>query len=259
MSEKPKISDELREVLNRFPIIELEDLRDGAQMERIDRKYPFHISHVPEVLRGLESDYKIVRAAGSVVSPYNSWYMDTPDFMFFRNHHSGFLSRDKVRYRAYPRTNTTFLEIKQKNNKGYTSKERIPSSAMNFPLKEDQLAFLRENMKDVDPQGLQPSVYIKYDRIAFIPKDENERFSIDLNILGQIDDKTTNFGDAVILEVMQDRRHTSPIIKRLRELRLQEASMSKYCVTLSLLDSVLISNLFKQNIRRLEKIMNKIK
>ena len=256
MSESNAISEELLEVLNKFPRIELEDLMEGAQMERIDRKFPFHISHVPEVLKGMESDYEIVRAAGAVVSPYDSWYMDTPDLAFFRSHHSGFQNRVKVRYRSYPRTQTTFLEVKRKDNKGFTSKERILSDTLNYPLTADQLEFLEENMKGFDPKVLKPSVYIEYDRIAFIPTHRNERFSIDFNISGQIDGKTTNFGEAVILEVMQDRRHTTPIITRLRELRLREASMSKYCLTMSLLDKSLKSNLFKQDLRRLEKIMN---
>lgn len=256
MIESPTISATLLEVLNDFPRIKLEDLQEGAQMERIDRKYPFHISRVPAVLKGLDSEYEIVLAAGSVISPYDSWYMDTPDLAFFKNHHSGFQNRVKVRYRSYPRTQTTFLEVKRKDNKGFTSKERVLSDTLNYPFTPDQLDFLEENMKDFEPNVLQPSVYIEYDRIAFIPKHGNERFSIDFNISGQIDGKTTNFGEAVILEVMQDRRHTTPIISRLRELRLREASMSKYCLTMSLLDKSLKSNLFKQDLRRLEKIMN---
>jgi len=256
MSETLSISEDLQKVLNKFERIELTDLRDGAQMERIDRKYPVHISRIPEVLRGLESEYKIVRAAGSVVSPYDTWYMDTPELKFYRIHHDGFLNRDKVRYRAYPRTRTTFLEVKRKNNKGRTSKARILCNSMVYPFSPDKLKFLEENMQGFDPQVLRPSIFIKYDRIAFINPNGKERFSIDFNISAQIDDKTTNFGEAVILEVMQDRRHTSPIISRLRELRLREASMSKYCLTMSLLNKDLKSNLFKRDLRKLEKIMN---
>ena len=256
MNETLAISEELLEVLNNFSIIELEDLLEGAQMERIDRKYPFHISRIPEVLKGLESDYKIVRAADSLISPYDSWYMDTPDLKFFREHHNGFQNRVKIRYRAYTRTHTTFLEVKRKSNKGLTSKERILCDTMNYPFTADQLKFLEENMEGFDPHVLQPSVYIKYDRIAFTPFDGNERFSIDFNISARIGDKTTNFGEAVILEVMQDRRHTTPIILHMRDLRLREASMSKYCLTMSLLNKDLKSNLFNEDLRRLEKINN---
>ena len=256
MSELPHLSGELLKVLNDFAVIELEDLLEGAQMERIDRKFPFHISRVPEVLKGLESEYKIVRAAGSVISPYNSWYMDTPDKEFFRKHHSGILNRDKVRYRSYPSTNTTFLEVKRKNNKGLTSKSRMLCDQMDFPFASSQLKFLEENLTGFNPKVLKPSVNIKYNRIAFTHLDGKERFSIDFNLTASRDGKTTDFGEAVILEVMQDRRFTSPIISRLRELRLREASMSKYCVTLSLLDPDLKSNLFKPNLRSLEKIMN---
>src|SRR5690554_1633363 len=122
MNEKQSVSIELLEILNNFKRIELDDLPEGAQMERIDRKYSFHNSRVTEVIKGLEAEYEIVYAANSVISPYDSWYMDTPDFMFYRVHHNRVLNRDKVRYRSYPRTRTTFLEVKRKNNKGRTSK-----------------------------------------------------------------------------------------------------------------------------------------
>jgi len=256
MNDGALISSELMTALQSFERVPLEELLEGAQMDRIDRKFPFHISEVPKVLKGLEGDYKIVKAAGSVISPYDSLYFDTADYLFYRKHHSGFLNRDKIRYRSYPRTHTTFLEVKRKSNKGRTAKSRILCSDLNFPLKSDRMEFLSENMKKIDPKSLIPSVFIKYHRIAFIAEDGDERFSLDFNIRAKLDDKETDFGSAVILEVKQDHKFTSPIIARLRELRMGEASMSKYCLALTMLKPSLKSNRFKMALRRLEKIIH---
>lgn len=256
MSETAPISSELMETLRSFERVPLAELTEGAQMDRIDRKFPFHISHVPEVLKGLARDYKVVKAAGSVISPYDSLYFDTNDYLFFRRHHSGFLNRDKIRYRSYPRTHTTFLEVKRKNNKGRTAKSRILCSDLNFPLKSERLKFLLENISKIDPASLVPSVFIKYHRIAFIAEDGNERFSIDFNIRATLDDHETDFDNVVILEVKQDHKFTSPIITRLRELRMGEASMSKYCLALAILKPELKSNRFKLALRRLDKIIH---
>lgn len=255
MNDTTLISSELLAVLKEFERIPLEELEE-AQMDRIDRKFPFHISKLPSVLKGLESDYKIVKAAGSVISPYDSLYFDTTDYLFFRKHHSGFLNRDKIRYRSYPRTHTTFLEVKRKSNKGRTAKSRILCADLNFPLKTDRMDFLAENLSTVDPKSLIPSVFIKYNRIAFIAEDGDERFSIDFDVRAKLDDKETDFGNVAILEVKQDHKFTSPIIARLRDLRMGAASLSKYCLALAMLKPDLKANRFKMDLRRLERIIH---
>lgn len=250
------IASEVMEVVEKFEHIPLEEVLEGAQMERVDRKYPFHISEVPKILEGLAGNYKIVNAAGSVVSPYDSLYFDTADYLFYRKHHNGFLNRDKIRYRSYPRTRTTFLEVKCKSNKGRTAKSRIECTDLKFPLKKDRMQFLSENISKIDPKTLVPSVFINYQRIAFISKEGNERFSLDFNISATLGNKETDFGNVVILEVKQDHKYTSPIIARLREMQIGEASMSKYCLTLAMLKPELKANRFKMNLRQLRKIIH---
>ena len=254
MNDRALISSQLRKVIDLFPRIQLEDLPEGAQMERIDRKFPFHISKVPQVLEGMHKSYSILKAAGSVISPYDSHYFDTADFTFFRKHHSGFLNRDKIRYRSYPRTDTTFLEVKTKSNKGRTAKSRVLCSGNAFPLEPSSLKFLSNSVK-LDPSKLIPSVSMKYNRMAFIGENDEERFSIDFDISSELGDKKIDFGDVAILEVKQDQNFTSPIIARLRSLGIREASMSKYCLALCMLNPNLKANRFKSDIRRLEKII----
>lgn len=239
-----------------FDIILLEDVPEGAQMVRIDRKYAFPVSRIPDVLENMKPWYSIVMAAGKRVSLYNSTYLDTPDFLFFNRHQRGYLHRNKIRYRSYPNTGTTFLEIKHKSNKGTTQKERILVENQSFELDNDSRRFLSEGISEIDPDTLKLSAQVNYQRIQFISKDQHERFSIDFGIHAHLDENSVEFGPVAILEVKQDYRFASPIVLQMRDMRYFEVSMSKYCLALTMLKPNLKSNRFKETLRRLRKITN---
>ncbi len=244
--------------LEGFGRIDLEQLTANGQMNRIDRKFLLHISHIPDVLHGLATEYQILEAAGDIISPYHSYYFDTDDFYFYQRHHSGFKNREKIRYRCYPNTSTTFLELKSKNNKGRTVKLRIPKTSINFPLDEESKAFLDEQGTEIASDQLVHSARIDYHRLAFLTEDAHERFSIDFNIKASCEGATYSFGDVAIVEVKQDVPFSSTIIMRMRELGIRENTLSKYCVSMAKLRPELKSNSFKADFRRLRKIAYEI-
>lgn len=248
------ISPKLLAAIQQFEEVNLENLPVGAQMERIDRKFPFHISELPEVLIGLEKYYKIINAFGKVISPYDTLYLDTPDKKFYRIHHNGILHRDKIRFRSYPHTATTFLEVKRKNNKNRTAKWRIPVQDIHFPLTHTEKDFLMSRLSANVVNALQPSVRIKYFRMAFYSETERERLSIDFEISGTLYGKKADFGNVAVLEVKQDHLHTSPIIKKMRNLKIREAGMSKYCLHLAMIDKEAKKNLFMPALRSMNRI-----
>ncbi len=253
---KGKQSDSLISILGGYDAILLDDVAEGAQMERIDRKYAFPVSRIPKILEAMTPWYAIVVAAGKRISLYNSTYLDTPEFLFFQRHQRGYLNRDKIRYRSYPNTATTFLEIKHKANTGQTLKDRILRETQSFKMDSESLRFLNQGVPEVRPEDLIPSARVDYHRIQFISKDKNERFSIDFDIRASLNGKSVEFGPIAILEVKQDYRFTSPIVRHMRDLRYFEESMSKYCLALTMLKPNLKSNRFKADLRRLRKITN---
>src|SRR5690625_1997183 len=255
MDDSSGISNDL---FDRFERIPFHQLIGEQQMNRIDTKFPFHISKLADVLTGLEPENKIVEIEESVVSPYISLYFDTPDDKIFNEHHNGIVNRAKVRYRSYPITGTTFLEVKLKRNRGRTIKERILSEELNFPFKKNQIEFISRNLPNIDPSRLIPAVTVKYHRVSFISKAGEERFSLDFNVNAQYENQNTHFGAVVILEVKQDYKFRSPIINRLRKTRIRKMSMSKYCLSSSRLKPDLKANLFKMTLRKLRKINNEI-
>lgn len=251
-----KQSDSLISVLSDFDGILLDDVIEGAQMERIDRKYAFPVSHIPKILEDMTAWYSIVIAAGKRISLYNSTYLDTPEFLFFQRHQRGYMNRDKIRYRSYPNTETTFLEIKHKSNTGQTLKDRILRENQSLEMDSESLQFLEQGVPAVNPEDLILSAKVDYRRIQFISKDKHERFSIDYDIQASFEGQSVEFGPVAILEVKQDYRFTSPIVRHMRDLRYFEESLSKYCLALTMLKPNLKSNRFKEDLRRLRKITN---
>lgn len=256
MDNSAGIPKSLLVLFDRFDRIPLEQLIGEQQMNRIDSKFPLHVSKLAGILSGLESYYKIVEVKNSVVSPYVSLYFDTPDHKFFNNHQNGIVKRAKVRYRSYPITGTTFLEVKRKQNKGRTIKERIISNDLSFPFEEEEMEFMARSLPKIDPAKLIPAVTVKYHRVAFISKGGKERFSLDFNVNAQYDEDHADFGAVVILEVKQDYKFSSPIFDQLHKARIRQTSMSKYCLSSSLLKPELKANLFKPTLRKLKKINN---
>src|SRR5690606_26585098 len=136
-------------------------------MERVDRKFPFHVSRLAEILDGLQDDFFILEAVGDLVSPYATWYFDTDDMRFYNDHRRGLMNRVKVRYRSYPNSNTHFLEVKRKDKRSRTSKKRIPVEKLEWPFPPVSGAFLEANMTEVPVEALKPKVTIYYDRLVF--------------------------------------------------------------------------------------------
>jgi len=245
----------MEEILKRFAKVGLDEFGDGRFGERKDRKFPCHVNEIAEVVKGLEEDYDLVTPADKSISKIDTYYFDTPSFDFFRAHHRGKSRRLKVRFRKYPDTKTSFLEVKKKSSKGITFKDRVESPFDITELSRSVGSFLSENGV-TDYQDLQKVLEVKYHRYSFVSKDRSERFSIDFEVEFSHDGKRGTFGDLAIFEVKQERIQMTPIVKKLRENQIREKSLSKYCLSLSSLKPELKSNRFKPALRNLQALFH---
>jgi SPX domain protein involved in polyphosphate accumulation len=246
--------DRLNTAAKSFVHVELADLPKELLMERIDRKFAIHIDQAPQVIAKLSSDYQVISVDGRVISKYNSLYFDTSKYDFYSAHQRGFKNRMKVRYRSYPETSTTFLEVKSKNNKSFTTKERVLTPSMAWPFTVQLNEFIKRQLPDIEPLDLRPTVRIDYERIGFISEDRTERFSLDFNIRFSHDGKEDGFENLAILEVKQPNVAQSPVVMAMRHRSIEEQSLSKYCMALSAINPKLRSNNFKPIFRKIEKI-----
>jgi len=253
------MSNELLErmngVLKPFLRLGLHDFGDGRFAERRDRKFPCRVESIDKIIEDLQDHYDLIVPADNLISSIGTLYFDTPNFDFYSEHHRGKSKRCKVRFRKYPDTKTSFLEIKMKSSKGITQKERVEVVFELNDLDQAHKDFL--TLYGIEPfTDLAPVLEVNYRRYSFVSKDRQERFSVDFEVEFKDQHRSGTFGKLAVFEVKQPRFMTTPIVKRLRENRIKEKSLSKYCLSLSSLKPELKSNRFKPALRNLQEIFH---
>ncbi|TKG92870.1 polyphosphate polymerase domain-containing protein [Puteibacter caeruleilacunae] len=241
---------------NIFDPIHLEEMDKVRLMNRTDTKYWFHIKHLEALLNDVHHYYYMLNMNGEVALPYSTIYYDTEENKMFAAHHSGKLNRYKIRRRSYVLNGVSFLEVKFKNNKGRTIKERIPSvfDENNFTEKEN--LFLDE-LTPFSVSELKPSLTNSFSRITLVNKNFRERCTIDLNLQFKIDSQNIVLDDLVIVEIKTEgSSSTSPLARALRDHRIKTSGFSKYCIGRAVTDPSLKRNAFKHKIRMIEKTIH---
>jgi hypothetical protein len=213
-------------ILNTFEPITLEEMDKVKLMDRMDSKYMFTLQTLPQLLEACKAHYYVVNINNQRYSSYETIYFDTSDFSLYNQHHSGKLNRYKVRKRRYVESDLSFLEVKFKDNKGRTTKTRV--KLKNNTIDEKAREFV-EKETPLKVGDLKPSVKIDYNRITLVHKNLSERITIDINLSVSRDTFTRTFHNLVIAEVKQNKAAHSEFTHLMRELRIKEGSMSKYC------------------------------
>jgi SPX domain protein involved in polyphosphate accumulation len=187
---------------------------------------------------------------------YKSLYFDTEKFDLYRLHQNGKLNRYKVRIREYVETDVKFLETKFKTNKGRTVKTRREKSG-DFDLEDIDYDFIDKHTQ-VPTRLLKPCLWVFYSRITLVNNSMTERVTLDLNL--EFDNNTNKVGykNIVIAEVKRDKlANDSMFSELLREAKIQNSGLSKYCIGLvSVYDNVKY-NKMKPKILKLKKISRK--
>jgi len=236
----------------------LADLDKASLMNRVDTKFVIPTAHLPEMLRRLQDHFSILEISGKRCFHYQSTYYDTPDYLFYNMHHNRRLNRFKVRVRNYVDSDLSFLEVKFKNNKGRTVKNRIKLREGMSDRVQDHELFLQEQ-RVPDISSLVPALENQYYRIALASEARAERLTIDLNLTNQPlpawrePVQQTAFA---VLELKQARiNRSSPFFAVAKDLRLRSSGFSKYCMGLALSGDVesVKYNRFKPIIHRLKR------
>lgn len=242
----------LEELLVNFQSVGLKEMESLGLMKRIDYKFVFHISQLPQILRDIMPHYTCLEIQGRKVNHYSTLYYDTPDYKFYRDHHRGKLNRFKIRRRNYTDSGIQFLEIKMKTNTGYTDKKRIPSTSNHPELDENEWNFIRKHLVPL-PAGLFPKVRVDYDRMAFADIPSGERLSIDLNLSFRNKETSKDWKDLVIAELKTDRHKTSRFSQLMKDSRIPMIPFSKYCYAMALTEPGVIRNNFKEKLHFIQK------
>lgn len=256
-----ELKESFRNVIQRFDPISLSEMDAVKLMNRVDTKFLININQLHVLLEKAIEHYRIVEIDGERLPHYSSIYFDTEHSEMYRMHHNGKLNRYKIRMRSYVDSGISFLEVKNKNNKGRTSKKRIKINEEDFQLvhlNEKEQKFLNERTP-YDSLALTPKIQNYFERITLVDKAETERVTIDMGLM--YSSYTTHLeksvDNLVVVEMKQDGASKSPFREYLNELKILPGSMSKYCLGMVLLDAELKNNIFKKKIRKINKLTDK--
>ena len=250
------------EVWRDMPTITLDEMSSIKLMNRVDTKYVISEEYCMELLRRAVDKYSVQVIGDVRACRYSTLYYDTDDLEMYTVHQNRKLTRQKIRSRTYVESGITFIEVKNKTNKGRTKKKRIAIDESYFARVSESpeaSAFLSERAK-YSPEIISPALATIFDRITLVNHAHTERLTIDMN-LRFVNMRTEPHTEAkidrmVIVELKQDGLCYSPMKQILLDLRVKTFKVSKYCLGMALSNDKVKRNRFKLKIRKIHKIIN---
>ena len=243
----------VKDILYSFDSITLEEMDSVKLLDRIDKKFTFRIEKLSAILEDVKNDYKVLDVNGIRINSYKTLYFDTNDFKLYLQHHNGKLNRYKVRFRRYCDSGLNYFEVKFKNNKNRTIKERVKRSEMHSDIERKSEKLLIEKTPLL-PNMLKPVIWVYYSRITLVSMLSKERLTIDIDLNFKNNENEKSFPNLVIAEVKQAKSEKSPFISIMQKNRIFEGALSKYCFGISCLNNQIKKNNFKIKFREINKL-----
>lgn len=246
------------DVWQQMPTITLDEMRGVKLMNRIDTKYVLSESEVLRLIDGLRAEGYSVQLIGDVrACRYDTLYYDTAARDMYIAHHNQQLTRQKIRTRTYLESGTTFLEIKNKTNRGRTKKRRVEISheeLRNFEHNAAAMTFYSANARYTHA-AISPALATRFVRITLVNPRLTERLTIDLSLSYEDvrSGHTATIPHMAIVELKQDGNSLSTAKRLMRDMRIPPFKVSKYCLGTTLTVDGIKHNRFKEKIREIHK------
>lgn len=241
--------------------ITLDEMRGVKLMNRIDTKYVVSEGEVLNLLEQMaKCGYRVQIINNVRACRYDTLYYDTAERDMYIAHHNRQLTRQKVRTRTYVETGLTFLEIKNKNNRGRTKKRRTEIARDEFhafATNASAMEFYQANGRHAH-ETISPALATRFVRITLVNPCLTERLTIDLAL--EYEDvrshTTASIPRMAIVELKQDGNTLSELKRIMRDIRIQPLKVSKYCLGTTLTVEGIKHNRFKEKLRNITKHLN---
>lgn len=238
--------------LSKYHPISLKRMDQVALMNRVDTKFVLRSDYLTSLLDTLMDNYYVLEVGNKRYTDYKSDYFDTSDYQLFLKHHNNNLNRHKVRYREYRGSELSFLEVKFKNNKGRTIKNRIQSWVKYEVFDVSDSSFLSKSTP-LAAKDLKYSLTNNFTRVTLVNKTAKERVTIDFSLVYSGNKKTKMLNNVTIVELKQEKlNRNSPIFLGLSKYQVKPSSFSKYCIGIVLLKDNIKYNRFKSTLLKLK-------
>ena len=245
--------------------IGLDDMKAVRLMNRVDQKYMVPAGLLEELLSRIAEGYYVQQIEGNALAPYRTLYFDTANLAMYTMHHNNKLNRQKLRVRTYRSTETTYFEIKNKDNKKKTRKIRIPIDIGMFDRVAD-VPEVRDFVEKSTPYyfnsqfssfNLHECLENRFERITLVDKGMSERVTVDSGITfhNRATSIDADISRLLVIEVKHEvGAPMSDIERALHEMHILPRRMSKYCIGTALTDPSAKRNRFKPKILYIDKI-----
>ena len=244
-----------KNILLNFDPISLKEMDGVALMNRTDVKFVFSKEKLPQFLEQLMEHYYVLDVNGNRISRYESLYFDTQKFDLYFSHHRKNPSRYKIRCRKYVESDLHFFQVKFKNNKGRTIKDRIKQSLIDGKINNTAEGLLKAKTP-ITADMLEAKFWVNYSRITLVNKHAPERVTIDLNVTFKNDEQELAEENMVIAEVKQDKEVVSKFLQLMKKNRVRRTGISKYCHGVINLYNTLKHNNFKKKLHLIKKTLH---
>lgn len=253
----------LQSMLNEYTTISLDQLNASMSfLERIEAKYLLNLKQLDKVLEELQDKFYVLSINDVTIFTYDNIYMDTKDYLFYKQHEQGEQQRLKVRTRHYVDSgNLVYFEMKLKEGK-LLRKFRYPCGMEGHGLMtKDATRFYTSLAQSLNltyaKEELFPSIQTRCKRITLCSKDSDERLTIDFDVeLNDLRDEQAHWiklGNVVILE-SKSRNENGYSRKLMKKMKIDEASgCSKYCLGVYYFGRMNSHDKFKKTIKFIDK------
>lgn len=232
----------------------LRDLESMKLLNRYDTKFIITKSRLADILTKLPSQYQILEIDGKRLFEYQNQYFDTEDLLLYKTHHNGKLNRYKVRYRHYVDVDKFFFELKFKTNKSKTEKTRMQKFGFETHINGGADKLIKDSL-GINPDMLQKSLNITYNRITLVNSLSKEKITLDFGLNFDNYKNSKYLEDLAIIEIKVDRLkpHTA-FTQLLKEQGIRSMKISKYCLGIILTTPGIKYNRFKEKLLRINQL-----
>jgi hypothetical protein len=226
---------------------------------RNDRKYVVDEATVDLMIDELAADLRVLQIDGLRRFEYRSVYFDTPEYDLHHAAATGRRRRFKVRTRVYEDSGQAMLEVKTKDGRGRTVKERldydITDSTQLTPegrqfvqmaLTSSDVPLTNEVLSDT---GLQPVLTTAYRRSTIVHETSGTRATIDRALVCTAPDGRSTSLDAVIVE-SKSPTAVGPVDRWMWAHGHRPVKISKCSTGLAALNPELPSNKWRRTLDR---------
>lgn len=253
----------LQSILKEYTTISLDQLNASMSLlERVESKYLLDLNQLDKILAELQDKFYVLSINDVSIFTYDNIYMDTKDYLFYKQHEQGEKQRLKVRTRHYVDSgNLVYFEMKLKEGK-LLRKFRYPCGIESHgQMNKDAVRFYSSLAQSLNlsyaKEILSPSIETRCKRITLCSKSSDERLTIDfdveLNDLRDVSPRWIKLGNVAIME-SKSKDADGYSKKLMKKMKIKEAhGCSKYCLGIFYFGRMKSHDKFKKTIKFIDK------